>query len=195
MRAFSPGGRVLRQKSAAIVAGDEGGLVISPQRFVVAAFGGMLANRVRHPAVGCFCNLTFFSCRGAADSAALKPCVPTAQAGAQGNPEAKTEEEKKVERKEQSQPFQPSTKIRKRLPKGLTLLNEFLMQSIREFHGAVTVASGLKIIPWLVLLFMTTRIGPSKHKWRTHSSSSNDGCSLSHCQSIEPSPASGFTVK
>lgn len=192
----------MRQKGAAIVVGDEGGLVISPQRFVVAAFGGMLADRVRHPAVGCFCNcdLSFFSRRGAADSAALKPCVPTAQAGAQGNPEAKTEEEKKVQRKEQSQRFQPSTKIqgipfRKRLPKGLTLLNEFLMQSIREFHGAVTVASGLKIIPWLVLLFMTTRRGPSKHKCRTHSSSSNDGCSLSHCQSIEPSPASGFTVK
>lgn len=185
------------QKGAAIVVGDEGGLVISPQRFVVAAFGGMLADRVRHPAVGCFCNcdLTFFSCRGAADSAALKPCVPDCAGRSPGQSGSQEREEKKVERKEQSQRFQPSTKIRKRLPKGLTLLNEFLMQSIREFHGAVTVASGLKIIPWLVLLFMTTRIGPSKHKWRTHSSSSNDGCSLSHCQSIEPSPASGFTVK
>ncbi len=156
--------------------------------------------------------IRFVGPRGAAETVSVKDsekpaargrtalASPTAQAGAQGNPEAKTEEERKVERKEQSQPFQPSTKIqgipfRKRLPKGLTLLNEFLMQSIREFHGAVTVASGLKIIPWLVLLFMTTRRGPSKHKWRTHSSSSNDGCSLSHCQSIEPSPASGFTVK
>ena len=64
-----------------------------------------------------------------------------------------------------------------------------------ESHCPGFSPTGLKITPWLVLLFMITRIGVLNRIWRTHPSSSTDGCSVSHSQSTEPSPASGFTVK
>jgi hypothetical protein len=64
-------------------------------------------------------------------------------------------------------------------------------------HNAVTGqdVAGLKITPRLLRLFITTRNGSANRRCRTHPSSAIADCSLSQCQSSEPSPASGFTVK
>ena len=56
-------------------------------------------------------------------------------------------------------------------------------------------ASGLKIRPWLVLPFITTTRGESKHRWRTQPSSSTAGFEASQSQATNPSPTSGLTVK
>src|SRR6266446_8966865 len=67
---------------------------------------------------------------------------------------------------------------------------------VQQTHGQSTrLPYGLKIIPWLVRLFITTRNGSANCRWRTQPSSSTAGCWLNHSQSTEPSPASGFTVK
>src|ERR1035438_2633784 len=42
------------------------------------------------------------------------------------------------------------------------------------------VVSGLKIIPWPVLPFITTTSGAANCKWRTQPCSSTAGCSASH---------------
>ena len=55
--------------------------------------------------------------------------------------------------------------------------------------------SGLKIMPSLVLPFISTTSGAAKRKCRTQPCSSTAGCAASHAQSTKPSPASGLTVK
>src|SRR5271157_5083238 len=60
------------------------------------------------------------------------------------------------------------------------------------FHPA---PSGLKIMPSLVLPFITATSGDGNCKCRTQPCSSTAGWSASHCQSTKPSPASGLTVK
>ena len=54
---------------------------------------------------------------------------------------------------------------------------------------------GLNITPWLVLLFITTRMGSANCRWRHAALLFERGLFVSHSQSTEPSPASGLTVK